>query len=91
MKKTKIIAINLDKERHIKFDLNAFEIIENLTGKSVAEIGQDMKMSTLKVLLYAGLKWEDKDLTAEYVGTLVTLDNLQEVSEKLGDCFGSVK
>lgn len=91
MKNSKIIAIDLDKERHLKYDLNAFEIMEDLTGKPVSEIGSAVKMSTLKIMLYAGLKWEQKDLSLDYVGSLVNLDNLNEVAEKVSECFDSVK
>ena len=91
MEKTKVIAIDLDRERHLRFDLNALELIEDITGLSVAKVGENMKMGTLKAMLYAGLKWEDKSLKIEDVGAMVSMENLEVVSTKLGECFGNLK
>ena len=91
MEKTKVIAIDLDRERHLRFDLNALELVEDTTGLSIGEVGANMKMGTLKAMLFAGLKWEDKKLTLEQVGAMVSMDNLEIVSAKLGECFGNLK
>lgn len=91
---TKIVVINLDKERHLKFNLNALIIAEKITGKKISELGAEdggMDLEFLRAMLYAGLKWEDKELTLDSVGDYIDMDNLGEVSEKLGEAMGGLK
>ena len=83
--------IMLDKERELKFDLNALESVEELTGTTLEEATKSMSMKMLKILLYSGLKHEDEELTLEYVGSLVTLQNMKEVSEALTNCFKNLQ
>lgn len=45
--------IFLDRERNLKFDLNALEIIEEMSGVSLDKAVETMNMKTLKVLLYS--------------------------------------
>ena len=77
----------LDKERELKFDLNALEMVEELTGKTLDKATESLNMKTLKALLYSGLIHEDKELTLDYVGALVTVENLKDVSKALNECF----
>lgn len=83
--------IFLDRERNLKFDLNALEIIEEMSGTTIDKAVETMNMKTLKVLLYSGLVHEDADLTLEKVGAMVTFENLQEVSVALNKCFGNLQ
>lgn len=83
--------IFLDRERNLKFDLNALEIIEEMSGATIDKAVETMSMKTLKVLLYSGLVHEDADLTLEKVGAMVTFENLQEVSVALNKCFGNLQ
>ena len=72
--------IVLDKERELKFDLNALELVEEMTGVTLDKATENVSMKTLKVLLYSGLVHQDPDLTVDYVGSLVTncFKNLQK-------------
>lgn len=81
----------LDKERELKYDLNALELVEELTGQSLDKATQNLTMKTLKVLLYSGLVHEDKELTMEAVGSLVNMDNLKDVSGALAECFKNLQ
>ncbi|WP_304427740.1 hypothetical protein [Romboutsia ilealis] len=83
--------IFLDRERNLKFDLNALEIIEEMSGVSLDKAVETMNMKTLKVLLYSGLVHEDADLTLEKVGSMVTFENLQDVSVALNKCFKNLQ
>ncbi len=83
------------KERHLKYDLNAIaEIGErlNITVKlnSFAEdlMSTPLNPSALRVLLWAGLRHEDADLTVEQAGAWVDLDNIGEVWERFFTLFG---
>lgn len=83
--------IVLDKERELKFDLNALELVEEMTGVTLDKATENVSMKTLKVLLYSGLVHQDPDLTVDYVGSLVTMENIKEVSEALTNCFKNLQ
>ncbi len=90
MKNTKRgqVTISLDKERTLFYDLNALVALEE-HGIDVAKIGEGVKMSQIRGILWAGLIHEDKELTLEEVGSMVTTDNLQDVSEAIGKAFST--
>ena len=85
-----MVKIQLDKERNFELDLNAMVIFEELTGKSLFKgaLSQDMSAKELRALLYAGLKHEDKSLTEEQVGGMITLDNMSRIAETLTKAWG---
>lgn len=90
----KITVINLDKERHLKYNLNALITAEKITGKKLAELGGDkggFDLEFLRAMLYAGLIWEDKELTIDDVGDLIDMENLEYVTDKLGEAMQGLK
>lgn len=87
----KFVKINLDKERTLHYNLNALEKFEELTGVTVDKIGQSMSMKVLKALVFAGLMFEDKKLTLEQVGDMIGMEDIQRVSEAIGEAFGGLK
>ena len=56
------------KTRNIRYNFNALCDIEEATGKPITEISG---LSSIRVLLWAGLRWEDRGLTAQRVGTWI--------------------
>ena len=83
------------KERHLKYDLNAIaEIGERLNINIRLDhlredlFGASLPLSTLRVLLWAGLRHEDTELTPEQVGEWVDLDNIEEVGKRFFTLFG---
>lgn len=90
-KQKKMVKIELDKERNLYFNLNSLEIIEELTGKSIENISKEMNMKVLKAIVYAGLVHEDKELTVEAVGDMIGFEDIQAVSEAIGEAFGGLK
>lgn len=83
------------KERHLKYDLNAIaEIGERLKItirlQRFAEdlMSTPLPFSALRVILWAGLRHEEPDLTPEKVGAWVDLDNMQEVWDRFFTLFG---
>lgn len=91
---SKIVSINLDKERHLKFNLNALILAEKTTGKKLAELSQNQDsfdLEFLRAMLYAGLKFEDKELTLEEVGDMIDMENLEYVANKLGEAMQGLK
>lgn len=90
----KVVTVNLDRERHLKFNLNALILAEEITGKKLAELEKDkgaFDLAFLRAMLYAGLKHEDKELTLEEVGDLIDMDNMEDVTEKLGEAMKGLK
>lgn len=93
-KVTKIVAIELDKERRLKFNLNALIIAEEISGKKLSELNAEeggFDLSFLRAMLYAGLKWEDRELTLEEVGDLIDMENMSDVTDKLGEAMQGLK
>jgi hypothetical protein len=81
--------ITLDKERTIKFDLNTLIDVEDSLGYSLSEMGEKkISIRVMRTLLTAGLKHEDPEITEQYVGSLITMENMQEVQEALGVAMG---
>ena len=87
----KMVKIVLDKERNLYFNLNSLEIIEELTGKTIDKVTQNLNMKSLKGIVYAGLVHEDKSLTVEAVGEMIGFDDISRVSEAIGQAFGGLK
>ncbi|URZ16859.1 hypothetical protein [Clostridium felsineum] len=91
---TKATVINLDKERHLKFNLNSFRKLEALTGYKItqmSELMQEMSAELITQLLYVGLMHEDKELTMDAVGELVDMDNLDYVANCLMQAVEGLK
>lgn len=89
--KEKNLKITLDKERTLKYTLNSLIKFEKLTGRSVTEIGENMNMETILALLYVGLIHEDKKLTIEKLGDMITLDKFFEINEVVTSAFTVLK
>jgi hypothetical protein len=83
----------LDKERNLKFNLNSLITIEELTGIKVSEMGEnsDFGMVTLRAMVYAGIRHEDKEITLEEVGDCIDFDNMEDVAQAIGEAMSTVK
>ena len=79
--RTKLIPIQLDKERHLKFDLNAFAELEDIYGdiNNAFEAMQKGSIKAIRAMLWAGLVHEDKTLTIEQVGSMIDMSNINDV------------
>lgn len=87
--KHKKVYIELDKQREIKFNMNALATLEQSYGsfKKAMEALQDSSIVAMRALLQAGLRHEDKSLTLEQVGDLVDMGNIGNVTEKIMEAF----
>lgn len=83
-----LVKVMLDKERTLKFDLNALVDVEDNLGFSLAELEDKMSIKTLRVLLHAGLLHEDPELTQQDVGRMIDFENLAEVQDALSKALG---
>lgn len=100
-------AVNLeigDKAYRLRYDFNAIADIEQQAGAGVGELFSEGKVgfNTIRLLLWGGLKWEDKGLTLQRAGMIVNewiqqgneiedlMEYVQEALEKSG-LFGEKK
>ncbi len=68
----KTIPYKLDKTRNIKMGLRALDTIEKELGKLLSEIEWDkMSIREAVTILWAGLVWEDTELTVDDLMDLV--------------------
>ena len=78
------------KERHLRFTLNALAELEDKYGSVEAafnKVEQENSVAALRFVLWAGLSWEDDELTERTVGDLIDLNYMQEMIEKLGNAL----
>lgn len=75
-----IVEIELDKKRNLRFSMNALCEIEDLIGKPMSQLNDEMSIKDLRSFLWCGLKHEDKDLTMEEVGEMIELTDLGYVA-----------
>lgn len=92
------VALDLGgEERRLRYDLNAIaEIGERLDiTVRLDSLGQDLltkdlPLKTLRVLIWAGLIWENEKLTEKQVGAWITTDNIVEVANAFFALFGGI-
>lgn len=83
--KRKPIKIFLDKERELKYDLNSFAEMEEKYGtidKAIKAM-ENGSIKAIRFILWAGLIHEDDSITEKDVGAMITMQDLEQLSEKL--------
>lgn len=83
------IAVILDKERHLLFDLNAFAELEDLYG-SVDNAMDALDSGSIKVLrklLWLGLIHEDEELTERQVGAMLDMPSVNILGELINEAL----
>jgi hypothetical protein len=88
--KIKPIPITLDKERTLLYDFNAFIELEELYGdiNKAFEGLEQLKMKTIRDMIWAGLIHEDENLTSKQVGKMLNMANVQEIAAKIMEALG---
>lgn len=75
------VLVTLDKERHLRFDINSLADLEQVQGRTLGDIMVGgIGLDVTRALLWAGLKHEDSRLTVRAAGDL-----LQSFHERGGD------
>jgi hypothetical protein len=73
-KQASFVPITLDRERHLRLNMNAMAEFEERVGESVvtifAEGESKIGIKVIRALLWVGLKHEDRSLTIEKAGDL---------------------
>lgn len=84
------VKIVLDKERHLKFNFNTLVDLEEKYG-SVDKMGEVLasnpKMKDIRYILYCTLKHEDKTLTEEKTGEIISLNQIRDITDKLTEAL----
>lgn len=88
---TPLATVKLDKERHLKLNLNSMIRFKEVTGKDMIKDFnlEQLESRDILALLWACLIHEDKTLTMEQVGDLISLQDLPAISEALTKALGS--
>ena len=82
------VKITLDRERTMRFDMNAMVDFEAVSGKNVLKMNwQTMNITDIRSLLWACLHGEDKSLTLEGAGSILSLATLDELTAKLQEAI----
>ena len=82
------VAISLDKERHLRYTWGSVRRLKRECGISFTDLDEDVEMDAggfelMISLLWAGLVWEDRELTADDVADMVDLSRTAEVGETI--------
>lgn len=67
----KFVSIELDKTRNLRYGINALCQMEEMLGKSVTKLQEEIGIKEFRIMLYCGLVWEDNTITLEKVGDLM--------------------
>lgn len=90
----KLVQIQMDKERHLRFNMTTIMEMEAYFKRSIMEIQEDQSITNLIKLFYFGLKWEDKKLSVESAAELLDAaiehyEGMEEPSKLLGQALAS--
>ena len=66
------------KQRKLRYDFNAMSDFEQVTGQSLFNAMQNMGIGTIRALYWAGLKHQDKGLTLDRTGKMISKAMLEE-------------
>lgn len=82
------VTITLDKSRTLCFDMNALVDFETITGQNFMKVDWlNMNVTVLRALLWAGLHGEDKTLTLESIGAMLSFTTITELTGKLKEAI----
>lgn len=85
------IAIELDKERHLKYTLYSFSLMEERYGDINVAL-EAMEKGSIKAIifmLWIGLIHEDKELTEQSVGEIIDITDMEDIAQKMSEAMGS--
>lgn len=87
--RVKKVPVQLDKERHLVYDMNAFCELEERFG-TLQQAMEELQKGSLKAIrtaLWAGLVHEDESLTEKQVGAMIGVVDLQDVAKKMAEAI----
>lgn len=79
------VTVQLDRPRKLLVNFNALALLEDRTGRSVMqrESWASMKLSDVRLMLFAALQTDDPTITEKQVGRMLNMGNLQYVVQQI--------
>ena len=86
----KLVPIDLDKNRNLKYDMNAFSYLEDVFGgiEEALTALQSGKVKAVLEVLKAGLLHEDPEVTIQQIGSGFGIGDFGAVADKINDALG---
>lgn len=86
----KMVPIELDKNRNLKYDMNAFSYLEDVFGgiEEALVALQSGKVKAVLEVLKAGLLHEDPEVTLQQIGSGFGIGEMHTVADKINDALG---
>lgn len=83
------IDIGDGQERHLRYTLNSFALLEEKYGTidKAMEALESGSIIAIRYILWAGLIHEDENLTERYVGNQIELSDLEALAEKMNEAM----
>jgi hypothetical protein len=82
------VTITLDRERTLRYDLNAMCTVEELTGESLTDLMRKPTIKNIRAVIWAGLIHEDPAITQTDVGGWIELAELQHIIQQIHKALG---
>lgn len=73
--------------RRLRFDFNAIAALEEATGKTISEIGDNPGAREIRAMLWAGLLHELPKLTINQAGDMIDFEKIGYIGEKIQEAF----
>jgi hypothetical protein len=92
MRQKRFAKIELDKERVLRYSLNAISLYEEKTGEPLAVALRELTKHSFKAIrrvIWAGLLHEDPELTEEQVGEMIEFDQIQGLVVAINSVLGT--
>lgn len=85
----KYVEITLDdKVYKLRYDFEAMSIIEQELGHKINELDfGSFSFKETVIMVWAGLLWDNKDITKAQVGHMIDGNNINYVSERIAEAF----
>lgn len=84
-----VVDIELDKVRHFLINFQALTQIEEITGKNVLDPAsfEQMNLHDMRAMVCCALRHEDKTLTVEQVGEMISPSNIPYVMSQMSKAW----
>ena len=81
------VGIQLDRPRTLRLDMNDFAEMEEILGRPLSGGQTVFSFREIRAVLFVGLRHEDRTLTLQKAGELMSYIPVTELSEKISDCI----
>jgi hypothetical protein len=89
---TRLVPVQLDKQRHLRFTLGAMRRILEEKGDGFLDLGNSSSISEnlerVSYLIWQGLLWEDRDLKQDEVDEMVDFGDFDALTDAILTALG---